>query len=533
MKKFKKATAFLLAAVMVLAMNCTALAAGSLPNPDKPESAEASLEGHTFKAYQIFKGDQSEEEGDNVLLKIDWGDGIQASNFLNALKNSKEFGTENPFTAITYDENATNKSADAVARVVTEWAADGKEARAFARLADQYKTETSYASVGEQLSAGYYLVVDETNVNEVEGGVKNLSILQMTKAHPFTPENKTDVPEMEKKVKEINDSDIEVQDKWGDVADYDINDDVEFILTGTLPSDYDSYVKYKYVFHDTLSAALSLNTNSIKVTIDNKDATGYKFAQEGQSFSIAFDDLKTNEAVTKDSVIRVEYSAKLTATDVKYGGDGNENTAYVEYSNNPNDNGTGTPSTGKTPDDKVVVFTYQLIANKKDEDGNDLKGAGFTLYKLNKNSTAEDKYEAVGNEITGVDIVKFEFKGIDAGDYKLVETTVPSGYNKAEDMFFKIESTIDEETQSVTELKITQVTGVDGKVITDATGEAVFTFTGKLEDGSLSTDIENLKGILLPSTGGIGTTIFYVIGAILVVGAGVLLIVKKRMSKAE
>ena len=92
---------------------------------------------------------------------------------------------------------------------------------------------------------------------------------------------------------------------------------------------------------------------------------------------------------------------------------------------------------------------------------------------------------------------------------------------------------IDETTQSVTDLKITQVKGADGEVITDATGKPVFTFTGNTADGSLTSDIVNLKGILLPSTGGIGTTIFYVLGAILVVGAGVLLVVKKRMNKAE
>ena len=96
MKRFKKVTAFFLAVVMVLAMNCTVFAASELPNPDKPGNTAANLEGHTFKAYQIFKGEQSEEEGDNVLLKIDWGDGINASAFLTALKGSNEFGDTNP-----------------------------------------------------------------------------------------------------------------------------------------------------------------------------------------------------------------------------------------------------------------------------------------------------------------------------------------------------------------------------------------------------------------------------------------------------
>ena len=531
MKRIKKLASLLLAMVMVFNMGLMVFAAGETDLPSKPNNKDASLEGHTFKAYQIFTGTQDADS--EKLFNIQWGDGVNASNFLSALQTSGDFGDSNPFAGIKYEKNAPQKSADAVARVIsdtTKWSNDSDSARAFARIADQNKAGAG-AIPGDTLEAGYYLVVDETVFDtDATETVKNLSILQMTIAHPFTPQNKTDVPELEKKVKEKNDS-TEDPDTWGDVADYDINDDVEFVLTGTLPSDYDSYVRYKYVFHDTLSNGLSLNESSIIVKIDGSEVSesGYDYEKTGQSFTIKFADLKTNKAAKTGSVITVEYSAKLTGDAVVIGGNGNDNTAHLEYSNNPNDNGTGEPETGNTPEDKVVVFTYKLLANKKDEAGNALAGAGFTLYKYNAESTADDKYEPVGSEVKGV--TEFEFKGIDAGLYKLVETTVPSGYNKADDMYFEVKATPDGTTTppSVSSLAIEKVTDKDGNKITDSKGTEVFTFTGSALDGSLTTDIVNKAGILLPSTGGIGTTIFYVVGGILVIGAGILLVAKKRM----
>ena len=564
MKKMKKMAALFLAIVMVLGMGSTVFAASGdvtgdgeptppetsaeISLPEKPNNTQADMKGHTFTAYQIFKAEQKED--DHTITKIDWGSGINAEAFLTALQTSTEFsGDKNPFAGIAYVANAStvtgvNKSADAVARIVSEWTADGPDARLFARIADQNK-KGSGSPNGTNLDAGYYLVVDETEFAEgAQNTVRNLSILQLTKAHAFTPENKTDVPELEKKVKEKNDSDITITDQWGDVADYDITDEVEFVLTGTLPADYDSYKVYKYVFRDTLGAALNLKAESLVVKVDGKAVasvtsgdTGYIFQQNGQSFSVTFNDLKKlalsdGSKVTKDTVITVEYKATFDKEKVVYGGSGNENKAHLEYSNNPNHDGSGTPPTGDTPDDKVVVFTYQLIANKKDEDGKALAGAGFTLYKYEKDSTEEDKYVQVGEEITGV--TEFKFQGVDAGRYKLVETTVPAGYNKAEDMYFTVVAELDETGQSVTKLEITEVTDKDGNKLTAADGTTpTFTFTGNVTDGSLTSNIVNQKGILLPSTGGIGTTIFYVVGSILIFGAAILLVVKKRMSRAE
>lgn len=564
MKYLKKIAGFVLAMVMIIALNCVVFAADTA-FPDPPTSTKADISAHTFSAYQIFKGDVT----GGTLLNIDWGTGIKAQDFLAALKGSTAFNVNgvNPFASIQYEDAAPYKSADAVARVMQDlktpsnsWgsddinngeltaeASDGR-AREFARIADANRTEVKIAA-GQSLSAGYYLVVDETTLLTGDNAVRNLSILQMVADSQFRPVNKTDVPELEKKVKEINDSDVTVTDKWGDVADYDIGDDVEFVLTGTLPTDYASYKTYKYVFHDTLGDGLTLNEHSVEVYIDDaKVESGFSVETtniDGESLRVTFSNLKEINEVSANSIIRVAYTAKLSGTNVVVGGTGNENRAHLEYSNDPNSDGTGTPPTGTTPKDKVVVFTFQLGADKIDENGDALAGAGFSLYKLNKDTQQYEAYtnegidtiekiDSEGNkyyEITGV--TEFTFKGVDAGMYKLVETTVPAGYNKAEDMYFTIEAVIDEKTQSVTDLKIGKVTDADGTEITDAVGNAVYTFSLKDNDastGTLNTSIVNLKGILLPSTGGIGTTIFYIVGGILVVGAGIILVARKRMN---
>lgn len=154
-----------------------------------------------------------------------------------------------------------------------------------------------------------------------------------------------------------------------------------------------------------------------------------------------------------------------------------------------------------------------------DKDGAPVVGAGFTLYKW---SNEQDKYVAVGSEIKGV--TTFNFKGIDAGKYKLVESTVPDGYTKAEDLVFTVVATYDTEDL---EPKFGTLTIKDGnKVISEGEGNV---FTVNLAAGSFTTNVVNLTGTTLPSTGGMGTTVFYVVGGGLMAVAVVLLVTKKRM----
>ena len=212
------------------------------------------------------------------------------------------------------------------------------------------------------------------------------------------------------------------------------------------------------------------------------------------------------------------------------GATGNKNEVILKYENDPYYKGDGDPDTpdepekpGETPKDINIVFTYDAIVNKVDDKDEPLEGAGFTLYKW---VADENNWVAVGDEITGV--TTFTFEGLDVGKYKLVETTVPNGYNKAADIIFYVEATYDD-TKDPVVLTDLVVKDEDGKVIS---GENL-TFTADKTEGEVETDVVNKAGIELPSTGGMGTTIFYILGGALVVIAVVLLVTKKRMTTEE
>ena len=381
------------------------------------------------------------------------------------------------------------------------------------------------------VTTGYYLIKDNGPVGNGED--YSLYVVQVVGPTTISPEVGTTTSD--KKVDDKNDSNTtEDATTWQDSADYDIGDAVPFKLSTTIAQDYANYTHgYKLTFHDKEDAGLSGNKNSVIVcVVGTLIPTGYEVVTEGLTdgctFEVRFANLKDIASVEARSIISVEYTSTLD-TDATVGSAGNKNTSHVTYTNNPNDEQAG--ENGETPDDVVIVFTYQTIVNKvtknpaydaskdtektgTDSDGNKefipLKGAGFTLYKKNASGT----YEAVGSELKGEDMTTFTWSGLDDGDYKLVETTTPSGYNTIPDIEFTITATHDVSSDNPT---LISLSGGDK-------------FTGVISTGVVSANIENQSGAQLPSTGGIGTTIFYVLGSVLVIGAAVLLVTKKRMS---
>ncbi|MGV3353824.1 isopeptide-forming domain-containing fimbrial protein [Streptococcus orisratti] len=457
----------------------------------------------TYESYQIFTGDLS----DSTLSNVKWGNGITAAG---------QTALQNKYNATSAAELAEKLSAFSTS-----------EAEAFAKEAAKY-LQNPGALTG--LVAGYYLVQNKT-VGKNEAYTNY--ILEVVKDVTVTP--KTDVPTVEKKVKDTNDT-TGVTSDWQDSADHDINDKVPFQLTATLPANYDTYNSYYLNFSDELSAGLTFN-NDAKVYVvngsDRKEVTNYFYvAADGSSFAIK--DLKQISVdgvatITKNSKIVVEYTATLNNEKAVIGSAGNPNTVELIYSNNPNNSGNGnqTPGTppttpptpptpptetGKTPKDTVIVFTYKTVVNKVDQDNKALAGAGFTLYKKVNGEWKQVKV------ISASEATSFEFTGLDDGDYKLSETTTPSGYNTIADITFTVEAEHDTESDAP---KLTNLTGVA------ASGE--ITFTPDETAGSLTTEVQNKKGSILPSTGSVGTTMLYIAGAILVLGAGILLITKKRM----
>lgn len=488
----KKLIAMLLCVVMVMGLAVTAFAAETTaPSIKTPDN------GHTYEAYQIFTGDLV----DGKLSNIAWGNGITDAGKA-ALGNA----------AAKAETLKTEADAKAFADEVAPYLTNPKELAA--------NSTTSVA-------AGYYLIKDKDG--SVSGNdTYTKYILEVVGQSEFNP--KGDKPTVEKKVKDINDSTETTESAWKDSADHDIGDSVKFQLTGTLPSNYAEYQQYYYEFHDTLSAGLTYNKDA-KVYVVNGDTKTEITAQcdmTGAISSVKIADLKklNNVTITKDSKIVVEYTATLNVN-AYVGPTGNPNEVSLEYSNNPNQKGDGTtkPSTGETPKDKVIVFTYELVVNKYhmvDGEKKALEGAGFTLEKWDADA---GKYVAVGDEVKGDQMTTFQFKGLDDGKYRLVETTTPAGYNTIAPIEFVITATHTEGADpKLTELVVTP----DDKfevVMTEATDDKAAELTGVI-----STDVENKAGSTLPETGGMGTTLFYIVGSIMVVAAGVLLVTKKRMA---
>lgn len=497
MKLNKKFIALLLAIVMVFSF-ATAVSAANI-------TIEGGATGSEYSAYRLL----------NVT---DGGDGKFAYTVNETYK-----------TAL---QSVTGKATDAeIVKYIDDMKDDATAIRTFAdavyaRVKDMTADATTKTDVFTGVAQGYYLIVETKTGSWGEGtpdDTYSLVMLDTAGKTDITVNTKEDRPELEKKVQEKNDSTGNTSG-WQDGADYDIGDAVPFKLTGTVSAKYADYETYYYAFHDKMSAGLTFDKDSVVVKIDDTeiDASNYDVvfpATDGCTFDVVFEDLKTivdsegEPIVTATSKITVEFTATLN--DGAVIGIGNPNEAKLEYSNNPYGDGKG-----KTPWDKVVVFTYELISNKVDVDGNAVAGAGFTLFKFDY---VADDWVAVGTEITGK--TTFTWTGLDAGQYKLVETTVPDGYNKADDVIFTVEAVYDTDSADpqLTDLVIKDANGNKISVGNDAK------FAIDLGNGTASTNIVNTTGPELPSTGGIGTTIFYVLGSVLLVGAAVLLVVRRRM----
>jgi len=332
---------------------------------------------------------------------------------------------------------------------------------------------------------------------------------------------KEDVPTVEKKVKDTNDSTGETSE-WQDSADADIGDELEYKLTGTVSAKIANYKQYYYEFVDTMTNLIYVK-NSVNVEVDGVDVTSQfttVWDATKKVLTVKIADLKKLTGVTTnaDTKVVVTYKATLDKN-ANIGSAGNPNTVKLKYSNNPYQDGNGTPTTSETPEDKNIVFTYEVVANKVDQNKKPLAGAKFELFKKIKDT--EVTWKSLGEvEAKNVD-EKYTaaWKGIDDGEYKLVETHAPDGYNKMEDQYFTVIATHETESSNPT---LTAVTGT-------AAGDSTIQLTGAAGNGSLTTEIINQSGAVLPSTGGMGTTVFYVIGGGLMAVAVVLLVTKKRM----
>ena len=457
----------------------------------------------TYAAYQIFKGDLH----DNTLSNIEWGDNVT-----------------------TAGQKALGNAADKAKALTGE-----AEAKTFASEVAQYLTDPAAGTGTDSitgLAAGYYLI---KNTDVGTGEVFTDYILQVVKNVTVQP--KSGKPTLDKQIKH-NETGV-----WGVVGDNQIGDTVEFRTITTVPN-VSGYTQYKYVIYDEMSAGLTSNVKTENdVTIKVNDTTEL----DKNYYTVTVDGTNANKFTVTVYVLQAIQDNKMHAEDKLYTyytgilnenakvyNDGKQdNKAYLEYSNNPHDNTT----TNKTPEKVVYDWTFKMEINKIDGESNvPLSDAKFVLSKngncslgtigddgtpstttdlINLIENSDGSYTVAPAGHTGTYVMtagNITIKGLDdATEYYLYETKAPAGYNRLTDAVkFKITADY------------------------DGTGENCTSVTTKVnEDASqagLSITVKNNKGTALPSTGGIGTTLFYVIGGGLMAVAAVLLVTKKRMN---
>lgn len=441
------------------------------------------------------------------------------TDFLGAKKNGNSstgditsFGDMDQWAKIFY----TNYLKDKTHAVVADYTATVAEGATSATVSD--------------IQAGYYMIIQ---TNAASDNAYSVAVVSTAYAgeNGLTVTLKRDVPKLTKKVKDVNDSTGDKTD-WQDSADYDVNDYVPFQLTGTMPKNIAAYTTYAYTFHDTMSEGLTFvndKDHPVKVYAVNGETkieikTGYDVVTTGlannETFNVKFADLKLAEdakgtaiTINENTKIVVEYYGQLNEQS-KIGADGNPNRAYLEYENNPEAEGEGT---GKTPEDKVIVFTYEVDINKVDKDSVALEGATFLLEKENSNGewvkVAELEATQNGTSYTS------KFQRVDDGTYRLTETKAPAGYTPIAPKEFTISAmhSVESDKPELTKFEITGLT--DNKI--------------ENTEGTASADIVNTKGSELPSTGGMGTTVLYAAGAAIVLAAafGIAFAVRRRNAR--
>ena len=490
----------------------------ALAEPSNTTITVPAGDSHSYAVYQIFTG----ELADGKLSNVKWG-----TNGTGTAGQLVDKTTLDTIAAIT---GTDEEKAEALA--------------AYANLTD----DPAYTVTNAQaitVPTGYYLIKDNAAI--ADGDEATLYIVQVV--GPTTIARKAGTTTSDKTVDDVNDSDTTdtgANATGQESADYDIGDAVPFHLSATLSEKVEQYDNYKIVLEDVLEAgrfsaigtldeklngAAIADTDDYTVTrtvVTEPSPSGFKIQyvftpKEGKTL-----------ASLNGKTITIDFTATL-GEGAQIGGDGNSNTLKVTYSNNPN-----STDEGHTPDEDVTVFTFKIIVNKVDGSNNPLANAGFTLYKVSKTDAeagvtgvdaaaknaawaakAIKTFTTTAVAPSGSEVAsQFNFEGLDDGYYVLCETTTPAGYNTWDPQAFKVEATHTK----------TQITALTGTKLND--GDTI-TFEPNTGAGSLTTTIQNQQGSTLPSTGGMGTTILYVGGSILVILAAVLLITKRRMSADE
>lgn len=489
MKHVKKLASLLLALVLVLGLTTTAFAAQGGDLTGGSITIDNAVKGQTYSIYQILYLESYDAATNAYAYKAN-------SAWESWLKTQTTYVSIDNQGYVTWVEDA-----DPIAFAKAAQAEATKEGSTI--TADGTKNATDNTVAFTDLKLGYYLV-DST--------LGTLCSLNTTNPN-VTIKEKNAEPTNEKTVEEDSNH------QYGNVNDADIGQTVNFKSTITLPKGSENVT-----FHDTMSAGLTLDASSIKVytdaamttelAADNYNVTTTDLT-DNCTFEVSFKQTYLDGLAADSTTVYVGYSATVNANAV-VGGNGNPNESKVSYGDSTNTKTTPSSIT------KTYTWSFDVLKYGNGDETKVLENAQFVLLNNDKTKVAT----IVDGKLTGwADVPaagtdgtitwpantalttnaqgKIDIAGLDADTYYLREVKAPAGYNKlADDVTVTINPT-------------------EG---TDADGNKTLTLT------PVTAKVNNQSGSELPSTGGMGTTIFYVIGSILLIGAAVLLITKKRMS---
>ena len=497
-----------------------------------------------FKAYQIFKADVVDKDGQKVASNVDWASDQARDAVRGVLTSENAPGITNSSTAQEVADYLSEAIMDTTPTTVVK-KDDLLNKIALAVEKDVPATGVVF-DAGTPFTAtskGYYLFLTDTSsigtkddyADKKQTGTSPIFAVVGGKAVAVV--EKTDIPTVEKKIK-----DDKSVSNWADKGDSQMGQPVNYQLTGTVAKNVDTFKTYYYQFHDELSAGLTADKTSVEVKVDgtkiasDKYIVDYDQANGNNLLRVTFNDLKSSGVTIKpNSKVVVTYTAKLDpdkAENVVVGGEGNDNRVKLIYSNNP-----AHDSKGESVPDTVRDYTYALKLVKEDSVDTDqkLKGVKFTIqatapdedvaqgttaqYVQKNGSLGDSKYEFTTNDQGEISV-----KGLDAGTYTVheVEGSNP-GYNTLDDFTFTITAAGLDKAEGDNTLSVT--TGKNGSNLVD---------TPSINGGTVTLTVRNKKGSGLPLTGLNGVTFTWIAGgAVLCIGVAHLIRSRKQAEEFE
>lgn len=579
MKHLKKLASVLLALVMAAALMMPALAMSNT-------GSIIDVKTHTFNMYQLLIGTPVENATDEIFQTntIDWGTHLKGSEkaFAQALKNSDFTALSSAFADLDLDKPGFDITSQAGAQEVakridaarqnstSEDAVGQAIAKAAQPLVKDHAGNARVAPGQYQRPTGYYLLED-TEADATKGE-KTLGLLAHVDNTSVVSPKVTKTPTVTKEVKSTENGKT-----WVHATDYKVGDEIPFKITATLPESFDTAEDYHLYFYDEQNTHLSFNPSSLKVSVIKAAEGGTSSTtllvkdthyglytgtdpnnESDKTFTVRITELKRNIPVDspfyglkKGDQIVIEYTSTLNGNpeDITNNGLGYENKVELDFGGE------------NRPSDKTTVYTFKLDVNKVDGNNSTTDAEGNTTYqplagaefKLYRPATEEDKKEGSGVvivkdpkygddsktlsgewvevELKGTvtaDTTEFIFEGLKQGNYVLVETSHPDNYNPIEPIYLTVKATYKAgdapDKEVIDTLTVTE---------TDSKWAPKENATTPGSDGTITMEVKNFQGVILPETGGIGTTIFYIVGGVLVVGAVVLLITKRRAGADE